>query len=240
MAEALVTIGTFAVLTGLSVATLRHYDEIALLQPADVDRRTGYRRYKRSQVGRARTIHALRRLELPLEEIRSALDGDDGTLRSVLATHRARLAARGEELDRLVRSVDNYLEKGVAMQGVEGVRLVALNLGVTSLEELETATTFWSSLFGADFEDWGGGSLQMRLGTGDDFYLMNFRLRDPEEAQYGHRAAFGLLVDDLDDFHRRALAAGAREQVPPTDAAGMPRHSRFEDPAGNRVVLWQG
>jgi len=72
MAEALVTIGTFAVLTGLSVATLRHYDEMALLQPADVDRRTGYRRYERSQVGRGRTIHALRKLQLPLEEIRSA------------------------------------------------------------------------------------------------------------------------------------------------------------------------
>ena len=38
MAQALVTIGAFAVLSGLSVATLRHYDEIAPLQPAEVDR----------------------------------------------------------------------------------------------------------------------------------------------------------------------------------------------------------
>lgn len=126
------------------------------------------------------------------------------------------------------------------MQGVPGVRLVALNLGVTSPERLAVATRFWSAVFGADFEDWGQGSLQLRLGDGEDFYLLNFRVRGSEEPQFGHTSAFGLLVDDLDDFHRRAIAAGANEDHPPTDAEGMPRHSRIEDPVGNRVVLWQG
>jgi hypothetical protein len=43
-----ITIGTFSLLTGLSITTLRHYDDIGLLRPADVDPRTGYRRCPRS------------------------------------------------------------------------------------------------------------------------------------------------------------------------------------------------
>ncbi len=136
--------------------------------------------------------------------------------------------------------VERYERKGIALRGVAGARLVALNLGVTSPDELGTATRFWSTVFGGDFEDWGQGSLQIRLGDGDDFYLFNFRIRGAEEPQYGHTSAFGLLVDDVDDFHLRALTAGAKEHFPPTDRQGMPRHSRFEDPIGNRIVLWQG
>lgn len=126
------------------------------------------------------------------------------------------------------------------MRGVLGVRLVALNLGVTSEHELDVATVFWSLLLGAEFEDWGGGSLQVRLGQGEDFQLLNLRIRGSEEPHHGHRAAFGLLVDDLDDFHRRALAAGGRELLPPQDAEAMPRNSGFDDPVGNRIILWQG
>jgi DNA-binding transcriptional MerR regulator len=43
-------IGEFAGITGLSVKALRHYDERAVLAPADVDERSGYREYGESQV----------------------------------------------------------------------------------------------------------------------------------------------------------------------------------------------
>ena len=43
----LLPIGRFARLTGLSVGALRHYDELDILRPAEVDRFTGYRRYRR-------------------------------------------------------------------------------------------------------------------------------------------------------------------------------------------------
>ena len=42
--SALLTIGEFAPATHLSVKALRHYDEVGLLQPADVDQASGYRR----------------------------------------------------------------------------------------------------------------------------------------------------------------------------------------------------
>ena len=79
----------------------------------------------------------------------------------------------------------------------------------------------------------------MRVGSDDSFFFLNVRVRAPDEAQHGHRAAFGLLVDDVEDFDQRALAGGAKEHYGPMNPDGMPLHSRFEDPVGNRVVLWQ-
>jgi len=59
-ADELLNIGAFAVATGLSIPALRHYDEIGLLKPAEVDAGTGYRRYGRDQLDRARLICGLR------------------------------------------------------------------------------------------------------------------------------------------------------------------------------------
>lgn len=42
---ALLAIGDFSRATQLSVKMLRHYHQIGLLEPVDVDRATGYRRY---------------------------------------------------------------------------------------------------------------------------------------------------------------------------------------------------
>jgi DNA-binding transcriptional MerR regulator len=102
----LLSIGRFARLAGLSVGALRHYDELDLLRPADIDRFTGYRRYRREQLETARTIARLRDLELPLDEIREVLAMDDpAAQRRRLATHRARIEARTNRLTRLLHVV---------------------------------------------------------------------------------------------------------------------------------------
>jgi DNA-binding transcriptional MerR regulator len=102
----LLSIGPFARLAGLSVGALRHYDELDLLRPADIDRFTGYRRYRRAQLETARTIARLRDLELPLDEIREVLAMDDPAgQRRRLATHRTRIEARTNRLTRLLHVV---------------------------------------------------------------------------------------------------------------------------------------
>jgi effector-binding domain-containing protein len=60
----MLTIGRFADTTGLTVRALRHYDEIGLLVPAQVDEDNGYRYYDTAQVEDAVTIRRLRALEL--------------------------------------------------------------------------------------------------------------------------------------------------------------------------------
>jgi DNA-binding transcriptional MerR regulator len=99
----LIPIGRFARLTGLSIGALRHYDELDLLRPADVDRFTGYRRYRPDQVEIARAIGRLRDLEVPIEEIRDVLAADDPTdQRRRIGAHERRLQARVDRLGRLL------------------------------------------------------------------------------------------------------------------------------------------
>ncbi len=102
MDDDLLPIGRFARLSGLSIGALRHYDELDLLRPADVDRFTGYRRYRRDQVATARAIARLRDLEVPLDEIRLVLAADDpADQRRRVADHRSRIEARINRLQRV-------------------------------------------------------------------------------------------------------------------------------------------
>ena len=45
----MITIGEFALSTGVSVKALRFYDDRGLLTPAEVDPHSGYRRYSAAQ-----------------------------------------------------------------------------------------------------------------------------------------------------------------------------------------------
>ncbi|HEY7523937.1 MAG TPA: helix-turn-helix domain-containing protein [Candidatus Limnocylindrales bacterium] len=104
--DELLPIGRFARLTGLSVGALRHYDELDLLRPARVDPETGYRSYRRTQLGPARTIARLRELELPLDAVREILAADDPDRRSaIVAGHRARVEARAHRLHRVLHQL---------------------------------------------------------------------------------------------------------------------------------------
>ena len=97
--EELIPIGRFARLAGLSIGALRHYDELGILQPAEVDRFTAYRRYRRDQLETARTIRRLRDFELPIDEIRAVLAADDpAEQRRRIADHRSRIEARSNRL----------------------------------------------------------------------------------------------------------------------------------------------
>jgi DNA-binding transcriptional MerR regulator len=95
----LMPIGRFSRLTGVGVKALRHYDEIGLLVPAAVDDETGYRFYSLDQVDRAEAIRLLRRLDMPLDEIRLALDAEDpAELRAALVAHQRQMAIRDSAL----------------------------------------------------------------------------------------------------------------------------------------------
>ncbi len=111
MNDELLSIGRFARLSGLSVGALRHYDELDLLRPADVDGFTGYRRYRRAQLDRAREIARLRELELPLDVIRDVIEADDpAEARRLVAAHRARVEARSFRLQRILHHLNQLAE----------------------------------------------------------------------------------------------------------------------------------
>ena len=65
------SIGSFSLVTGLSITALRYYDDVGLLTPAYVDPDSGYRRYRPDQVSEARLYATLRRLEVPVDAMRT-------------------------------------------------------------------------------------------------------------------------------------------------------------------------
>ncbi|MFB6721221.1 MerR family transcriptional regulator [Kribbella sp. NPDC056345] len=241
--DELVPIGHFARLSGLSIHALRHYDDVGLLTPADVDPVSGYRRYRRDQVRLARLIRALRWVDLPVEELRSVLaTTDEDGVRDVLEQHRSRLERRRDLLTNQLGDLDRFTTKGLSMPTTRtGARPVQLKIAV---HDLTTAIAFYEKAFGFQYDvtrrTQDGDYSSFMFGTyGDDGFFMLHLLDDPDDTDRPGPTTFGLLMDDLDADHARVLTAGATEVVAPRDAEGMPRCSAVKDPSNNWIWLYQ-
>ncbi|WP_132992302.1 MerR family transcriptional regulator [Gordonia zhaorongruii] len=103
------TVGQLAELSGVTVRTLHHYDEIGLLSPAGRSA-AGYRLYDEADLTRLQQIVVYRRLELPLDEIADLLDSATGPV-DHLRRQRAVVTARLDELGELVEAIDHALER---------------------------------------------------------------------------------------------------------------------------------
>jgi DNA-binding transcriptional MerR regulator len=143
-------IGTVARLAGVSVRTLRYYDEIGLLRPVWVDANTGYRWYEAEQLRRLHRIIALRDLGVRLVEIGVLLD-DQLTveeLRGILSLRRAeahdRLAAEAERLARVEARLAQLGEHemtdyDVVVKSTEAEWVVAITETVDGLADIASA-----------------------------------------------------------------------------------------------------
>lgn len=95
-------IGELARRTGLTVRALRHYDDIGLLVPSERSG-AGYRLYSQADVARLYRIQALRRMDLPLADIRAMLDDAAGDIAEVVA--------------RQIGQLDRGIEQATALRG---------------------------------------------------------------------------------------------------------------------------
>jgi len=120
----LLTIGEFSRMTHLSVKALRHYHDVGLLDPADVDPGSGYRLYTAAQVPTAQLIRRLRDLDMPLDEVRSVLDAPDAAARDkAIAVHLERMELRLQQTQMTVASLRSLLE-GSALPGAVAFRTI--------------------------------------------------------------------------------------------------------------------
>ncbi|MGZ3375278.1 MAG: MerR family transcriptional regulator [Phenylobacterium sp.] len=102
------TVKQVAKLSGVSVRTLHHYDEIGLLKPASVGA-NGYRYYGREELLRLQQILFHRELGFSLEEIGRTLDAKGFDKVAALRAHRLKLEAETRRYRRLVRTIDETL-----------------------------------------------------------------------------------------------------------------------------------
>jgi DNA-binding transcriptional MerR regulator len=106
-------IGDFSRLTRVSVKMLRHYDEIGLLKPADVDASSGYRFYTAAQLPRLNRIIALKDLGFSLDQIAGLLAEDlsPEALRGMLLLRQAEIAARIRADQQRMAQVEMHLRQ---------------------------------------------------------------------------------------------------------------------------------
>jgi DNA-binding transcriptional MerR regulator len=105
------TIGDFSRATHLTVKTLRHYHETGLLEPAQVDPQTGYRRYSTDQIPIAQLIRRFRDLDMPLDQVRAVLSAPDVQTRNdLIAAHLKHLEGDLVRTQTAVASLRNLLE----------------------------------------------------------------------------------------------------------------------------------
>ncbi|MEZ4640809.1 MAG: MerR family transcriptional regulator [Caldilineaceae bacterium] len=103
-------IGDFSKLGQVSTRMLRHYDQLGLLVPNEIDKWTGYRYYTIDQLPRLHRIIALKDLGLSLEQIGQLLaDGDDlpvEQLRGMLTMRRVEIQRELQEQQMRLVEVD--------------------------------------------------------------------------------------------------------------------------------------
>src|ERR687885_595633 len=106
------SIGDFSRMTYLSVKALRHYHDIGVLEPAEIDASSGYRFYAPSQVGVAQMIRRLRDLGLPLDDVRAIVQAPDaGSRDAALVAHLRRMEQQRQDTQQTVRSLRSLLEQ---------------------------------------------------------------------------------------------------------------------------------
>jgi DNA-binding transcriptional MerR regulator len=103
------TVGAVARMSGVTVRTLHHYDEIGLLRPSGRSD-NGYRRYADADLERLQRILFYRELGFGLDDIRNLITDGDADAIGHLRRQHAMLRDRIGRLERMAASVEKAME----------------------------------------------------------------------------------------------------------------------------------
>lgn len=104
------TVGEVAELSGVSVRTLHHYDQIGLVRPSGRSA-AGYRLYGRPDLDRLQDVLFHRALGLPLDEIKRVLDDPSVDRVTMLERQRSALVERRDAIGETLALLDRTLEQ---------------------------------------------------------------------------------------------------------------------------------
>lgn len=123
-------IGEVADAVGLSLRTIRHYEEVGLVPPSGGRSPGGFRLYTDDDVERLRVVRQMKPLEFTLDEMRALLDArdrlsagiDDDTERERVVDQLAMFAAAADERCEMLRDQLDAAESMSAMLRREAAR----------------------------------------------------------------------------------------------------------------------
>lgn len=189
------TVRQLAAISGVTVRTLHHYDDIGLLKPAYVGE-NGYRYYGRAQLLRLQQILFHREFGVPLNEIAELVDMQGEDQVGVLLRHRERLEAEAKRYAELIDTIDRTIAsiKGAGIKGHYEMKNADLYKGFSAEKQ-------------AEYEDW----LIKRYGDRMNADIERSKKAMSKMSEAEQKAA----MQELHDVEQ-ALAEGMRRGVDPT------------------------
>lgn len=179
-------VGDVARMTGVTVRTLHHYDEVGLLSPSG---RTaaGYRRYAEPDLERLQQILTYRELGFPLAEIASILADPDADAFGHLRRQHALLTERMARLRTMIDAIEFMME--AEQMGVQ----------LSPEERFEVFGDFDPDQHAAEAERrWGGSEAYRQSQRRAAAYSKDDWLRiKAESEQLSQRFAAAMAADEL-------------------------------------------
>lgn len=105
------TVKDVSEITGVSIRTLRYYDEIGLLKPTELTE-SGYRLYDNKALEKLQEIMFFRELEIPLTDIKKIIDDPDYDKEQALSVQKSILEQKRNRLNGIIELITDVM-KGV-------------------------------------------------------------------------------------------------------------------------------
>jgi DNA-binding transcriptional MerR regulator len=122
---------------------------MGLLEPADIDRYTGYRYYEASQVPVGQAIRRFRDLEMPLEQLKEVLHAPDASTRNkLIIAHLEHMESALQKTQQTVASLRALLEQTHAPIAVEYRSVAAATaIAISEPVRLGDIGAWWGEAF---------------------------------------------------------------------------------------------
>lgn len=181
------TVQKLGKLAGVSIRTLRYYDEIGLLKPARISS-SGYRIYGQQEVDRLQQILFYKELGVSLESIRDIVTAPSFNGAAALREHHEKLLAKRKQLDTLIANVE---------------KTIAVTKGRRTMTNKEKFEGFKQNLIDENERKYGA---EVRAKYGNERVdKSNKKVMDMTQEQY---AAAEKLAADVMDTLEKAFATG--------------------------------
>lgn len=144
------TVKDVSEITGLSIRTLRYYDEIGLLKPTELTK-AGYRLYDNKSLEKLQEIMFFRELEIPLIDIKKIMDNPNYDKEQALLTQKSLLEQKRNRLNGIIELITDVM-KGVntmsfeAFSNEEVQKMVNHTLECMSKESLDEQVQKYGSM----------------------------------------------------------------------------------------------
>lgn len=144
------TVKDMSEITGISIRTLRYYDEIGLLKPTELTK-AGYRLYDNKALEKLQEIMFFRELEIPLIDIKKIMDNPNYDKEQALFAQKSLLEHKRNRLNGIIELITDVM-KGVntmsfgAFSNEEIQKMVNHTLKCMSKESLDEQVQKYGSM----------------------------------------------------------------------------------------------